>query len=118
MVDWRDLKKAAAYLPVKEMIDFFKKSETALDLASKSLSEEDIAEALVDRVYETREAYVAAINMWEPETLVEISERLGLWVLQNYPDKKMEPRNEWDRLVLQAYFQLTGFIGVEPVREE
>lgn len=103
---------------LREVIDFFKRSEAALWSTANNLKQEDKFDELVSGIFEAREDYVVRLNKIEPDTLIDISERLGVWVLQHYPHKSITPETAWDRLILNSYFQLAGFLGVEPVREE
>ena len=118
MADWSRLQKSAAYYSLKDVLEYFKRSEAALWTVANNLTQENLADELIDRIYETREEYIRQLNKWEPDTLIGVSERLGLWVLQNYPNREVEPESEWDQLILSSYFQLTGFLGIAPVREE
>lgn len=106
------------YGSMREIIAYFKRSEASLWVASNSLEQEALSDELIDRIYVNRESYAARVNAYEPETLAEVSERLGLWVLQHYPDRGSEPQSDWDELIVKSYFQLTGFLGVRPLRDE
>jgi len=112
------LKNRDSIVELREMIDFFKRSEAALWSIANSLKQEDKFEELIDGIFEAREDHVVRLNKIEPDTLIDISERLGLWVLQHYPHKSITPEPVWDRLIINSYFQLAGFLGIEPVREE
>lgn len=110
--------KVTDYASISDVISYFKRSESSLWAASNSLECENLSEDLIDNIYRNRTAHIRQLNDREPETLIEVSERLGLWVLQHYPDSSIEPETEWDRLLISSYFQLTGLLGIMPVREE
>lgn len=106
------------YTSIRDVIAYFKRSEASLWAAANSLENENLSDELIERIYSNRNAYIEAMNKWEPETLVDVCQRLGVWVLQHYPDKSEAPEGEWDRLVVNSYFQLAGLLGIASVREE
>ncbi|MDG1827145.1 MAG: hypothetical protein P8H62_12860 [Henriciella sp.] len=106
------------FLDLNHTIEYFRRSEAALWTVANCLKRETIADALIEDIYSTRESCVARLNTSKPDTLDDVSKRLGLWVLQNYPDKRSEPESEWDRQIVNSYFQMTRLLGIEPVREE
>lgn len=103
---------------LEDVLEYFLRTEAVLWSISNSLDTESSADSLVEEIFETRELAAHSINQWQPDSLIELVQQMSLWVLQRYPDKSCIPENEWDQIILNAYFQLAAFIGIEPVREE
>ncbi|MEM6653832.1 MAG: hypothetical protein AAGA72_07060 [Pseudomonadota bacterium] len=113
-----DLQRISTPSSFEEVLEYFHRTDAALWSAAQSLELEAATDALIEEIFETRESVAHAISTWEPESLIELAQNLSLWVLQRYPDKTCPPENEWDQVILNAYFQLAGLIGIAPVREE
>lgn len=99
-----------------QLIDQFVTTSSLAWLSAASIEQETVFQDKVDEAYMLQQSLITAINKQPSETLNDVCRRLGLWVLSNYPDETQEVESEWDRLIINAYYDIAGFLGTNTFR--